>query len=87
MRDSITDSILEHFRFADDIELSSSDSSDNFQCYHMTKSPTTLDYTAAYRKDTSTNIILSKLLDEKVSSWSADTLSKIDPEYYLHLKN
>ena len=87
MRAFITDSLLEHVGFVDNIAFSSSESSDNFQRYPMTKSPTTLNCNPAYRKDSNTNIILSKLLDEKEPSWSADTLSKIDPEYCLHLKN
>ena len=43
MRASITENLLEHVEFVDGIAFNSSESSNNFQCSHMTKSPTTLD--------------------------------------------
>ena len=84
---SVTDSLIDHVGFTDDITFSASESSDNFQCYHMSKSPTALDWTSAYGKDANTAIILSKLLAETKSLWSDACLSKVDIEYRSHLKH
>ena len=43
MRVSITNSLINHAGFTDDITFSANESSDNVQCYHITKSPTILD--------------------------------------------
>lgn len=53
----------------------------------MTKPPTTLDYTASYRKDNITSAILTTLLAEEDPLWSVVSLSKVDVENRVHLKN
>ena len=86
MRASVTDSLIDHVEFTDDITFSGSESVDSFQYYHMTKPPTALDWTAVYRKDSDTNRILNKLLAETKPVWSEACISKDDVEYCSHLK-
>ena len=57
---SVTDILIDHVRFTDDTTFSASESSDNVQCYHISKSLTALDWTSTYRKYANTAIILSK---------------------------
>ena len=57
MRISITNTVLDVVGFTDDITFSASESSDNFKCYHSTKSPTTVGWTESYALDKSTQII------------------------------
>ena len=52
----------------------------------MTKSPTTLDWTAAYRKGADTNRVITKLLAEIKHVGSDACVSKVDVEYRSHLK-
>lgn len=64
-RSSITDQLLDHVRFSDDIMFGSSVTVDKFQCYITTLSPTTSDWTTAYNKDNDTKLIISTLLASK----------------------
>ena len=82
----ITTTLTDHVGFSDDIAYSNSETADNFQCYLTTRSPTTLDWTAAYHKDSNTRLILAELQLQKIPAWSDDTLNQLTPEYCLHLK-
>ena len=61
MRASIIDSLLAYVGFADDIAFNASESSDNFKFYHMSTLPASLDWTAAYKNDSSMKVILEKI--------------------------
>ena len=59
---------------------------DNQQCYQITASPTTTDWTAAYSQDVSTNIMLNMFKNAHKPLWSNDMLQKVLVEYRSHLK-
>ena len=86
MKPSITTILLDHIGFNEDIIYGDSAISNNFQCYHMTKSPTVENWTTAYNSDNSIGCILWILKLQKSPIWDTATLSKIDPEYHSFLK-
>ena len=53
----------------------------------MTRSPTTMDRTAAYNKDPSTRAMLNTVSQRKHTPWSAQLLSTINSEYRTPLTN
>ena len=50
--------LLDYVDFLDDFVYAESETVDNCQCYHMTASPTTMDWTEAYSKNKSAQIIM-----------------------------
>ena len=59
LREYVTNALLDHVGVTtDDTSFCVSEVSDNLQCYHLTKSPTTVDLTSAYRENSSTSVIL-----------------------------
>ena len=85
-RSSITTTLIDNFGLSDDIAYSNSKTVDNFQYYLTARSPTTLDWTAAYHQDSNTRIIIANLQTQKVPSWLDATLNQLTPKYCLHLK-
>ena len=58
MKAKIMSTLIHHVGFTDDVTFSESETSDNLQCYHLSKSPTATDWTKAYSKDKDTATIL-----------------------------
>ena len=69
MQASVTNILINHVGFTDDVTFSASELSDSFQCYHMKTSPTNLDWIAAYQLEYNTNKILTRLLAKKKPVW------------------
>ena len=84
MRMLITNTVLDVAAFTDDFTFSTSESSDNFQCYHTTKTPTTVDWMESYALDQITQIILPKLEKDSTSSFKITELRSIESEYRSH---
>ena len=64
-----------------------SESTDTYQCYQLTASPSVIDWTATCKKDCSTNTMLFTLSTTAKPEWSTDFLNTIKSEYQSHLKN
>ena len=54
LRTTVILNLLDYTGFLDDFVYAESETVDNFQCYHMTTSPTTMDWKKTYSKDKST---------------------------------
>ena len=86
LRMSITSQLVDIVGFPDDILYSASESVDSYQCYQLTASPTSMDWTSAYNKDNDTRIIHSQLSITSKPIWSQSLLKEIQPEFHQHLK-
>ena len=69
-RAAITNKLMDHAGFSDDITDSPSESSDNFQYYLMTPAPTSLDWSAAYGDDACAKFICQQLRINKEPEWT-----------------
>ena len=85
LRVYVTNNLLDHVGVTENIAFSASEVSDNLQCYHLTKSPTAVDWTTTYRQDSSTSVILDAFTNSSKPVWSKDRLAKVDLEYRSHL--
>lgn len=85
LRNLVTRALLDHVGFSDDIAYGNSECSDNFQCYYIGHTPTALDWTKAYDKDNSTNLIITHLKKSTTTTWPSQLLSDIDVEYRQRL--
>ena len=84
LRAYVTNALLDHVGVTDNIAFSASEISDNLQCYNLTKPPTTVNWTAAYRQDSSTSVILNVFTNSSKLVWSNDFLDKADLECCSH---
>ena len=60
---------------------------DTSQFYFSYTTPESLDWTSAYNDDIDTRFVTSKLLDSQQIAWNDKDLSKINPTYWLPLKD
>ena len=83
---SVTSNLITIAGFEDDLVYGKSEHSDTHQCYQITASPTTIDWTDAYSADSSTAIMLEQFNRDKKPTWTDELLQKVKKEYHTFLK-
>ena len=86
LRASITEKIVEHAGFADDMLYDESETLDMYQCYQMLAEPTDMNWIDAYNQDPSKRIMMSTLSCDTKTIWTKDQLDSIELEYRLNLR-
>ena len=87
LRASITSQLINLAGFTEDITYGASEVADSFQCYQMSASPTTVDWTNAYIQDNSTRMIYEQLTVTSKPIWTPDILKLTQTEFHQHLKS
>ena len=64
--------------FVDDVVYGNSEHTNTCQCYHVSASPTSLDWTHAYKEDPSTVVMLRAFTKTENPVWSVDTLNTVE---------
>ena len=85
LNSTVLSQLTEATGFVDDIVYGNSEHTNNHQCRHIAASPTSLDWTHAYKEYPSTVIMMCAFTKTKNPVWSVDTLHKVELEYYSSL--
>ena len=87
LRASVTSQLIDLTGFADDIHYSTSESAESYQCYQMSASPTSMDWTSAYNKDSNKKVIYTQTSITAKPIWSQELFKQIQEiEFHQHLK-
>ena len=86
LKSCVTTHILDKAGIEDELVYGDSETADTYQCYHMGASPTTTDWTKAYKDDNNTSIMLAVLTNDRKPLCTSAILDKVDVDYCSNLK-
>ena len=87
LHSSITEQLVGHAGFAEDMLYNESETSDIYQCYQMSAAPTAMNWIDTYNKDPSKkNIMMSTLSCDAKPIWAKDQLDSVKLEYRSNLR-